>query len=119
MKERLRPCTSPASSKDMRSATRAPSVCAAGTDCSQFFFAGMYSDPRLIEFLSNLAQAELREHPIGHHQVQLNFAPEELSKDVDVWHHDVVAYDFVLLLTDPAQMKGGTPSSSWAPSKRG
>ena len=79
----------------------------------------MYSDPRPIEFLSNLAQAELREHPIGHHQVQLNFAPEELSKDVDVWHHDVVAYDFVLLLTDPAQMKGGTPSSSWAPSKRG
>jgi hypothetical protein len=71
------------------------------------FFAGMYSDPRLIEFLSNLAQAELREHPIGHHRVQLNFAPEELSQDVDVWHHDVVAYDFVLLLTDPALMKGG------------
>jgi hypothetical protein len=46
------------------------------------FFAGLYSDPRLIEFLSNLAQADLREHPVGHHQVQL-------------------------ILTDPAPMKGG------------
>jgi hypothetical protein len=71
------------------------------------FFAGMYSDPRLLAFLSGLAQADLRDHPVGHHQVQLNFAPEELSKDVDVWHYDVVAYDFVMLLTDPAPMKGG------------
>jgi len=71
------------------------------------FFAGMYSDPRLVAFLSGLAKADLREHPIGHHQVQLNFAPEELTKDVDVWHNDVVAFDFVMLLTDPAAMRGG------------
>ena len=72
------------------------------------FFAGMYSDPRLVAFVSDLARANLRPHPIRHHQVQLNFAPEELSKDVDVWHHDVVAYDFVMLVTDPAGMKGGS-----------
>jgi hypothetical protein len=71
------------------------------------FFAGLYSDHRLTEFLSGLARADLREHPVGHHQVQLNFAPEELSKDVDVWHYDVVAYDFVMILTDPEPMKGG------------
>lgn len=71
------------------------------------FFDGMYSDPDLLSFLSLLAQADLREHPIGHHRIQLNFAPEELAKDVDVWHYDVVAYDFVMLLTDPAAMKGG------------
>jgi hypothetical protein len=71
------------------------------------FFDGMYSDPELVSFLAELAQADLREHPIGHHRVQLNFAPEELSRDVDVWHYDVVAYDFVMLLTDPAAMKGG------------
>jgi hypothetical protein len=71
------------------------------------FFDGMYSDPELVSFLAELAQADLREHPIGHHRVQLNFAPEELRRDVDVWHYDVVAYDFVMLLTDPAAMKGG------------
>lgn len=71
------------------------------------FFAGMYEDPRLVGILSELAQADLRPHPVGHHRVQLNFAPEQLTKDVDVWHHDVVSYDFVMLLTDPAGMKGG------------
>jgi hypothetical protein len=71
------------------------------------FFDGMYRDPDLVSFLAALARADLREHPVGHHRVQLNFAPEELSRDVDVWHHDVVAYDFVMLLTDPAGMKGG------------
>ena len=71
------------------------------------FFDGMYRDPELVSFLGRLAQADLREHPVGHHQVQLNFAPDELARDVDVWHYDVVAYDFVMLLTDPAAMKGG------------
>ena len=71
------------------------------------FFAGMYSDPRLVAFLAELARADLREHPIGHHRVQLNFAPDELAKDVDVWHYDVVSYDFVMLLTDPSAMQGG------------
>ena len=71
------------------------------------FFDGMYRDPELVSFLGRLAQADLREHPIGHHRVQLNFAPDELARDVDVWHYDVVAYDFVMLLTDPAAMKGG------------
>jgi hypothetical protein len=71
------------------------------------FFDGMYRDPELISFLGRLARADLREHPVSHHQVQLNFAPEELARDVDVWHYDVVAYDFVMLLTDPAAMKGG------------
>jgi hypothetical protein len=71
------------------------------------FFSGMYSDPRLIEFLSGLARADLRQHPVGHHRVQLNFAPDELTRDVDIWHNDVVAFDFVMLLSDPQAMKGG------------
>lgn len=71
------------------------------------FFTGMYSDPDVLALLRELSQADVRPHPIGHHQVQLNFAPEELTKDVDVWHYDVVSYDYVMLLTDPSEMKGG------------
>src|SRR5262249_40555583 len=71
------------------------------------FFDGMYRDPALLSYLGTLAEADLRPHPVGHHRVQLNFAPEELSKAVDVWHYDVVAFDFVMLLTDPRPMKGG------------
>jgi len=71
------------------------------------FLAGMYADRELLGFLRELSMAPLRVHPIGHHRVQLNFAPEILTKDVDVWHNDVVAYDFVMMVTDPAGMVGG------------
>jgi hypothetical protein len=71
------------------------------------FFAGMYSDPALLSYLSDLAQADLRPHPIGHHRVQLNFVPEDLGRAVDVWHYDVVSFDIVMLLTEPSLMKGG------------
>lgn len=71
------------------------------------FFAGMYGDTRLIEFLSDLARADLRPHPMWKHRVQLNFPPDELSRAIDPWHYDVVAFDFVMLLTDPTRMTGG------------
>lgn len=71
------------------------------------FFDGMYSDPRLIAHLSEIAQADLRPHPIRHHRVQLNFPPDDLSRAIDVWHYDVVAFDFVMLLSDPEGMQGG------------
>lgn len=71
------------------------------------FFDGMYSDPRLLEYLCDVAQADLRPHPIRHHRVQLNFPPEDLSRAIDVWHYDVVSFDFVMLLSDPAGMQGG------------
>ena len=71
------------------------------------FLAGMYADPELLAFLREIAMAPLQVHPIGHHRVQLNFAPEILSRDVDVWHADVVAYDFVMMVTDPDAMVGG------------
>ncbi len=71
------------------------------------FFDGMYSDPHLVAYLCDVAKADLRPHPIRHHRVQLNFPPDDLSRAVDVWHYDVVAFDFVMLLSDPATMKGG------------
>ncbi|MHB1930076.1 MAG: HalD/BesD family halogenase [Acidimicrobiales bacterium] len=77
------------------------------TECSAFF-AGMYADPGLLAFLSALAEAELRPHPMWNHRVQLNYPPEDLERAVDVWHYDAVAFDFVMLLTDPVPMRGGT-----------
>jgi hypothetical protein len=71
------------------------------------FLAGLYADPNLLAFLTEVSEAPLRAHPIGHHRIQLNFAPDVLAKEVDVWHADVVAYDFVVLVTDPVGMVGG------------
>lgn len=71
------------------------------------FLAGMYSDPALLEFLSGLAQVRLEEHPISHHAIHINYAPDELERNVDQWHRDAVAFDYVLMVSDPRPMKGG------------
>ena len=83
------------------------------------FFAGMYSDPALLSYLSDLAQADLRPHPIGHHRVQLNFVPEDRGRAVDVWHYDVVSFDIVMLLTEPSLMKGGNTEYFWGTVEEG
>ncbi len=67
----------------------------------------MYSDPALLEFLSDLAQVRLEPHPVSHHAIHINYAPDELERNVDQWHRDAVAYDWVLMVSDPRPMKGG------------
>jgi hypothetical protein len=71
------------------------------------FLRGMYSDPTLLEFLRNLSQAPIEPHPVSHHAIHINYAPDDLSRNVDQWHHDVVSFDFVLMVSDPRPMKGG------------
>jgi hypothetical protein len=67
----------------------------------------MVYDPTILGFLRELAQAPLEPHPVSHHAVHINYAPDDLSLNVDQWHRDAVGFDFVLLASDPAPMKGG------------
>lgn len=71
------------------------------------FLRGMYHDPAIIEFLCGLAQAPLEPHPVSHHAIHINYAPDDLSRNVDQWHRDVISFDYVLMLSDPRPMKGG------------
>ncbi len=71
------------------------------------FLRGMVSDPTILAFLSGLAQAPLEPHPVSHHSVHINYAPEDLSLNVDQWHRDAVGFDYVLMASDPRPMKGG------------
>jgi len=71
------------------------------------FLRGMYEDPRILAFLRELAQAPLEPHPVSHHAVHINYAPDELERNVDQWHRDVVSFDYVLMVSDPRPMKGG------------
>jgi hypothetical protein len=71
------------------------------------FVRGLYANRTFLEFLRGIAQAPLEPHPATHHALQFNFAPEDLSKNVDQWHRDVVSFDFVLMVSDPRPMKGG------------
>lgn len=71
------------------------------------FLRGMYHDPAIVEFLRVLAQAPLEAHPVSHHAIHINYAPDDLSRNVDQWHRDVISFDYVLMVTDPRSMKGG------------
>jgi len=71
------------------------------------FMRGMYHDPAVIELLRGLAQAPLEPHPVSHHAIHINYAPDDLSRNVDQWHRDVISFDYVLIVSDPRPMKGG------------
>ena len=71
------------------------------------FLSGLSSDPTLLGFLSELAQAKLEPHPVSHHAIHINYAPDDLDRNVDEWHRDAVSFDYVLMVSDPRPMKGG------------
>jgi hypothetical protein len=71
------------------------------------FLRGLYSDPAVLKFLRELAQAPLEPHPVTHHAIHVNYAPDDLARNVDQWHRDAVAFDYVLMVSDPRPMKGG------------
>ena len=71
------------------------------------FMRGMYAEPTVVEFLRELAQAPLELHPISHHAIHINYAPDDLSRNVDQWHRDAISFDYVLMVSDPRPMRGG------------
>ncbi|MEZ5667804.1 MAG: hypothetical protein R3F55_10300 [Alphaproteobacteria bacterium] len=40
---------------------------------------------------------------LGH----INYAPADLNRAVDRWHHDTLGFDYVLMVNDPASFAGG------------
>jgi hypothetical protein len=71
------------------------------------FLRGLSTDPTLLEFLSDLAQVRLEPHPVSHHAIHINYAPDDLDRNVDQWHRDAISFDYVLMVNDPRPMKGG------------
>jgi hypothetical protein len=71
------------------------------------FIRGLSADPTLLDFLSELAQVRLEPHPVSHHAIHINYAPDDLERNVDQWHRDATSFDYVLMVSDPRSMKGG------------
>ncbi|MEL7156205.1 MAG: hypothetical protein AAFN30_06355 [Actinomycetota bacterium] len=46
-------------------------------------------------------------HPMPVHLGHLNYEPSGLDAAIDKWHHDTLPLDYVLMVTDPAQVDGG------------
>ena len=85
---------------------RIPKFVRGGVYRSDFLW-GLATDPTLIGWLRDVAQAPIEPHPVSHHAVHINYAPDDLSLNVDQWHADIVSFDYVLMVTDPRGMKGG------------
>lgn len=61
----------------------------------------------LAEHLSAIAGVHLGRHSVPAVACGINYAPEDITRAVDTWHVDSVAFDVVLMLSDPATIKGG------------
>ena len=71
------------------------------------FIKDFCDSPELAEHISKLAGIQLARHSVPAVACGINYAPEDISKGIDSWHTDSVAYDFVMLLSDPVKIKGG------------
>lgn len=61
----------------------------------------------ITEFMGDLFGTRLAPHTMVYQQGHMNFAPDDISKPVDHWHHDFVGFDYVLMAHDPATLEGG------------
>ncbi len=50
---------------------------------------------------------EIAPHPMPLHLGHMNFEPNRIDTAIDKWHHDTLPLDFVLMVTDPADVDGG------------
>ena len=61
----------------------------------------------VTDFLSDIFGTPVAPHTMPLHLGHLNFAPDDLGRAVDKWHHDTLELDYVLMLSDPTQLQGG------------
>ncbi len=50
---------------------------------------------------------EIAPHPMPVHLGHLNYEPSQIDVGIDKWHHDTLPLDYVLAVTDPAEVAGG------------
>ena len=71
------------------------------------FLRDLCIDPDLTAMMSDIYQTEVAPHTMPVHLGHMNFSPSDLSRAVDKWHHDTLPLDIVMMVTDPATLKGG------------
>ncbi|MEM7093062.1 MAG: hypothetical protein AAF567_08665 [Actinomycetota bacterium] len=57
--------------------------------------------------LEKIYGIDVAPHPMPLHLGHMNFEPADISKAIDKWHHDTLPLDFVMMVTDPAEVAGG------------
>ena len=63
--------------------------------------------PEVTEHLGRIYGTEVAPHPMAVHLGHLNYEPTHVGAAVDKWHHDTLPLDYVMMVTDPADLRGG------------
>ena len=63
--------------------------------------------PEVSDHLAQIYGIEIAPHPMPLHLGHLNYEPSNVFEAIDKWHHDTLPLDFVMTVTDPAQVAGG------------
>lgn len=71
------------------------------------FIKDFCDSPELAEHLSDMAGVNLARHSVPAVACGVNYAPKDIRKAVDTWHVDSVAFDIVMMITDPTFLEGG------------
>ena len=71
------------------------------------FIKDFCDSPELAGHLSDMAGVKLARHSVPAVACGVNYAPKDIRKAVDTWHVDSVAFDIVMMLSDPAALNGG------------
>jgi len=59
------------------------------------------------DHLEKIYGIEIAPHPMPVHLGHLNFEPSHIDTAIDKWHHDTLPLDYVMTVTDPAEVAGG------------
>jgi hypothetical protein len=71
------------------------------------FVKDFCDSPELAKHLSSLTGVSLARHSVPAVACGINYAPDDISKAVDTWHTDSVAFDIVMLMSNPDEFAGG------------
>lgn len=71
------------------------------------FIKDFCDSPELAQHLSKMANVQLARHSVPAVACGVNYAPKDIRKAVDSWHVDSVAFDIVIMVSDPHLIEGG------------
>jgi hypothetical protein len=79
-----------------------------GLGYASHFHRGLAYDPTLTQLLNTLARDELAIHGMTMSISHTNVGQIDTGRPVDAWHTDSTEYVLVIILSDIAEMQGGT-----------
>lgn len=61
----------------------------------------------VTEQLETIYGIQIAPHAMPLHLGHMNFEPSSINNAIDKWHHDTLPLDYVMMVTDPADVDGG------------